>query len=298
MKRKRTDARQRFRKTATAFAAALLLAPAATAQDIPVQRDIVYGNVDGMTLGLDLYMPPGVEAPPLVVFVHGGARRAGTKDRAPMVFPENGFAMASLDFRQSGDARFPAMVHDIKGAIRFLRSHADDYGYNAEKIAITGQSSGGHLAALVGVTNGHPELEGNVGGHEGVSSDIQAIISYFGASDLTTILDQSTPFGMNMRPPALEQLLGALPEDAPEIARLASPVYHVDANDPPLLLFHGDRDPQMPINQAHQLEGEYEALGLDVDFDTVHGSAHGGPGFFDALHLPPAIEFLQRTIGE
>ncbi len=293
------DWSQRFSLAVPALAVILLLLPQVSgAQDIQEHRDVVYGTVDGMELGLDVYMPANVDSPPLVVFVHGGAWRAGNKDRAPMVFPENGFAMASLDFRQSGDAQFPAMVHDIKGAIRFLRSHADDYGYNPEKIAITGQSSGGHLAALVGVTNGHAELEGDIGGHNTVSSDIQAIISYFGASDLTTILDQSTPFGLSMRPPALEQLLGALPEDAPEIAQLASPVYHVDANDPPLLLFHGDRDPQMPINQAHQLEGAYEALALDVDFDAVHGSAHGGPGFFDEKHLPPAIEFLNRTIGQ
>jgi acetyl esterase/lipase len=291
------DLSKRFSMTVLVFAITMLLLPAAEAQDIEVQRDIAYGTVGGMELALDIYMPANVDSPPLVVFVHGGAWRNGNKDRAPMQFPENGFAMASLDFRQSGDAQFPAMIHDIKGAIRFLRSHAGDYGYSPEKFAITGESSGGHLAALVGVTNGHAELEGNVGGHENVSSDIQAIISYYGASDLTTILAQSPSVGLRIRPPALEALLGALPEDAPEIAQLASPVYHVDANDPPLLLFHGDRDPQMPINQAHQLDGEYANLGLDVHFDVVHGSAHGGSGFYDEDHLPPAIEFLNRTIG-
>jgi acetyl esterase/lipase len=279
-------------------AVVIALAPIASAQIEPQYRDVVYGMVDGMDLGLDVYMPANVDSPPLIVFVHGGAWRAGTKDRAPAVFVENGYALASLDFRQSGDANFPAMIHDIKGAVRYLRAHAEDYGYDPDRMAITGESSGGHLAALVGVTNGVAELEGNVGGHTQISSDIQAIMSYFGASDLTTILDQSTPFGLGLREPALEALLGKVPADDPETARLASPVFHVDANDPPLLLFHGDRDPQMPINQAHELEGAYEALGMDVTFDVVHGSAHGGPGFYDELHLPTALEFLGRTLGK
>ncbi len=155
----------------------------------------------------------------------------------------------------------------------------------------------GPLATLVGVTNGHSQLEGNVGGNLTTSSDVQAIISYYGASDLTTILQQSTPFGVGVRAPALELLLGAVPEAAPELAEMASPVKHVDPGDPPLLLLHGDRDPQMPINQAHQLEGVYEALGLDVYFDVVHGSAHGGDGFYAPDHLERAIAFLERTIG-
>jgi acetyl esterase/lipase len=213
-------------------------------------------------------------------------------------FLDHGYAIASLDFRQSTDAQFPAMIHDIKGAIRFLRGHTDDYGYSDERIAISGASSGAHLALLVGVTNGHAELEGDVGGHLDISSDVQAIVSYFAATDLTTILDQSTPRGLGVREPALQQLLGTLPADGPEIAQLASPVYHVDANDPPLLLLHGDRDFQMPINQAHQMEGEYESLGLDVFFDVVHGSAHGGDGFYEPEHLDRAVAFLDRTVGD
>ena len=281
------------------FTVAFALAPqAAVAQDVEEHKDIVYGSVGGMDLGLDVYVPANVESPPLVVYVHGGAWRAGSKEGGvPMQFVENGFAVASLDFRASTDAQFPAMLHDIKGAIRYLRDHAGNFGYDSEKFAIAGSSSGAHLAALVGVTNGHKELEGTIGGHADTSSDVQAIISYFGASDLTTILSQSTPRGLGVREPALELLLGALPEDNAELAELASPVYHVDAGDPPLLLFHGDRDFQMPINQSHQLEGAYDVLGLDVQFDTVHGSAHGGPGFFDEDHLPVALEFLKRTIG-
>ncbi len=273
------------------------LAPAARAQSPQVHRDIVYASVDGKDLGLDIYMPAGVTHPPLVVWVHGGAWRNFTKANVPPVFVENGFAVASLDFRQSTDARFPAQVHDIKAAIRFLRAKAGEYGYRTDRIAISGLSSGAHLAALVGVTNGNHKLEGTVGGYRDQSSDVQAIVSYYGASNLTTILAQSTPFGIGVREPALELLLGALPDATPELAELASPVTHVGAGDPPLLLLHGDQDPQMPINQSHELEGAYEKQGLDVYFDVVHGAVHGGPEFYAAEHRDRMVEFLRRTIG-
>ncbi len=260
-------------------------------------KNIAYAAVDGKELKLDLYMPAGVEAPPLLVWLHGGAWSQGSKENVPMSFVKNGIATASIDFRQSTEARFPAQAHDIKAAIRFLRANALGYGYRSAKIAIAGDSSGGHLAALVGVTSGHPQLEGHVGNELGQSSDVQAIVVYYGASNLTTILAQSTPFGLNVRRPALERLLGALPEQARELAVLASPVTHVDRNDPPLLLLHGDQDPQMPINQALELQGAYEKLGLDVHLDVVHGAAHGGDAFFAPEHLKPVLEFLGRTIG-
>lgn len=263
----------------------------------PQHQDVVYATVDGKDLALDIYMPAGVESPPLLIWVHGGAWSRGSKAQVRLEFVEAGIATASLDFRQSTDAQFPAAVHDIKAAIRFLRANASVYGYRTDRIAISGNSSGGHLAALVGVSNGHPSLEGAVGDHPNESSDIQAIISYYGASNLTTILAQSTPFGLGVREPALTRLLGALPDEVKDLAELASPVFQVDRSDPPLLLLHGDQDPQMPINQAHELVGAYKQLGLDVTFDVVHGSAHGGRAFHRDEHLTSALEFLSRTIG-
>ncbi|MGE0703448.1 MAG: alpha/beta hydrolase fold domain-containing protein, partial [Vicinamibacterales bacterium] len=120
-------------------------------------RDVVYATVDGRDLALDLHWPQGASEPALLVWVHGGRWSSGTKTQVPPVFVQNGFAVASLDFRQSTDARFPAQVHDIKAAIRFLRANAARFGYRSNRIAIGGYSSGGHLAALVGVTGGHRE---------------------------------------------------------------------------------------------------------------------------------------------
>jgi acetyl esterase/lipase len=275
----------------------LLMPSAAGAQPAREHKDVVYATVDGKDLGLDLYLPAGVSEPALIVWVHGGAWRNGTKAQVPLVFVRNGLATASLDFRQSTEARFPANVHDIKAAIRFLRAKAPEYGYRTDRIAIGGSSSGAHLAALVGVTNGHADLEGTVGRYLGESSAVHAILDYYGASNLMTILTQSTPFGLNVRRPALDLLLGGQPEDTKDLAELASPVHHVDAEDPPLLLLHGDQDPQMPINQAHELHGAYRKRGLDAELHVVYGAAHGGDLFFAPEYLEPALSFLRRTIG-
>ena len=260
--------------------------------------DIPYGVVDGHELKLDLYMPRDVASPPLLIWVHGGAWRGGSKERVltAIAFVEDGYAMASLEFRLSGDAMFPAQIHDIKAAIRFLRGKSQSFGYDATRIAILGASSGGHLVELVGVTNGHEELEGDVGDYLDQSSDVQAIVSYFGASNLTTILNQSTPHGLRVRVPALDLFIGGQPEDKVELARLASPVFHVDATDPPLLMLHGDQDPQMPINQSHELHSAYKKYDLRVQFEVVHGAAHGGAQFSDEKRTALVEAFLDNQL--
>jgi len=268
----------------------------AFSQTQPTHKDIVYAIVDGKELKLDLYLPSKPVTPGLLVWVHGGAWRGGTKDGVLKVFPENGIPTASIEFRQSTEAKFPAQIHDIKAAIRFLRAKASSLGYTADRVVIAGSSSGGHLAALTGVTNGHAELEGKVGEHLKQSSSAQGILDYFGASNLTTILTQSTPFGLNMRKPALELLLGALPDKNVDLAKLASPVFHVDPKDPPLLIFHGEQDPQMPISQSHELAGAYKSARLDVHFDVVYGAAHGGDAFYSPERLKLALDFVTASL--
>lgn len=261
-------------------------------------KDVVYATVGEKALLLDLYMPAGVANPRLLIWVHGGAWRFGSKARYPGIFVENGVAVASLDFRQSTEAPFPAAVHDIKAAIRFLRAKALEFGYRSERFAIGGDSSGGHLAALVGVSNGDEALEGTVGNYLSHSSEIHAIIDYYGASNLNTILAQSTPHGLKVRRPALELLLGDLPENVPDIAERASPVAHVDPGDPPLLLIHGDQDKQMPVNQALELFGKYKKVDGDVALDVVYGGGHGGDVFYSGEHFGRALAFLNRVIGK
>ncbi len=257
-----------------------------------ITRDIQYAEIGGSVLKLDLHRA-AMQRGPLIVWIHGGAWRSGSKTDMPLgALVADGVPVASVGYRLSPVARFPAQVHDIKAAIRFLRAQSKSLAIDAKTIVIAGTSAGGHLAALVGLSNGHQELEGNVDAHKTESSAVQGVISFFGGSDLTTILSQSTPHGLKVRMPALDLLLGGQPEQNLELARLASPVHHVDAHDPPLLLFHGDQDNQMPVNQALQLVGAYEKHGRPVRFMILHGSGHGGKEFYDETQLKIVTEFL------
>jgi acetyl esterase/lipase len=292
--RMRTGSTLRF---ALLIALASTLHSAGAAEHARHLLDIPYATVDGHTLALDLHLPAGIASPPLVVYAHGGAWRAGSKTEYPEFLLASGFAVASVEFRSSTVARFPADAQDIKAAIRFLRARQKQYGYRTDRIAIAGTSSGGHLAALVGTSNAVRELEGTVGENLGQSSDVQAIVSWYGASNFATILPQSTPFGLNVREPALKLLLGDVPDKVPELARLASPVSHVGPGDPPALLLHGNQDRQMPVNQLLELEAAYRRAGLSVETLIVDGAGHGDKAFNTGDPAERVVSFLRRTIG-
>ena len=263
----------------------------------PTHRDVEYARVGEQVLKLDLHLPPASNSPaPLIVWIHGGGWRSGTKDGVPLApLVARGWAVASVEYRLTPVAPFPANIHDLKAALRFLRARSSEYHLQTDRIAIAGGSAGGHLAALVGVTNGHPELEGEVGTHRAQRSDVHAIVSFYGASNLETILRQSTPFGLGVRIPALQLLFRGQPEEKPALAKLASPVAHVDAKDPPLLLIHGDQDPQMPVAQSLEFVGAYERVGLKPRFVPMHGSVHGGKEFYDAKRIALVEEFLRAA---
>ena len=278
----------------SAFAALVLLVQPSMAQDgVTRTGDIVFAEVDGMNLMLDLYTPTGVDNAPVLIFAHGGGWARGSRERVPHLdLVTAGYAIASVDYRLSGDAKFPAQIYDLKAAVRYLRANASELGIDPNRIGATGSSAGAHLAQLLGVTNGSAEHEGDVGDYDNVSSDVNVIVSYYGASDFMTILDQSTQYGYGVRAPALEALLGGLPEAEPELAHQASPIFYVDSGDPPLYLLHGDQDPQMPINQSHEIHGKYETVGLPVHFEVVHGAEHGGEAFYDSTRTAKVQAFL------
>lgn len=275
----------------------MLAAPCTRSAETPLAyKDVVYATVAGKALALDLYLPAQPVHPYLVVYLHGGAWSAGDKDLYPRFLVERGFAVASVEFRSTNDARFPANVNDVKAAIRFLRAQSGHYGYHGDRLALAGASSGAHLALLAGVSHDDPALEGDEGKYPTTSSRVQAIVSFFGASNLTTILAQSTPFGLGVRVPALQRLLGGSPEEQPDLARLASPVYHVDATAPPLLLLHGDQDRQMPINQLHEMQGAYERAGLGAETLIVHGAGHDSVPFWQGAPADRVTAFLTRAL--
>ena len=275
----------------TLFSAELL------ATETTVRRDIEYAAVDDHQLLLDLYLPDREGPHPVIVWVHGGAWRAGSKKSMPLDELVNiGYAVASVDYRLSPVAPFPAQVHDIKSAIRFLRANAEKYGLKTKNIAIAGSSAGGHLAALVGVTNGSEYHEGNVGEYLDQSSDVAAIIDMYGPTNFLTILNQSTPHGLGVRIPALQLLLRKQPSDDHVLAKLASPVYHIDKNDPPLLLIHGVQDPQVPISQSLELHGVYKGKGRPVHLHMIYDGVHGGKPFTDESRIELMDKFLSPIL--
>ena len=259
-------------------------------------RDVVYAEVDGRKLLLDIYKPPSDNNPYLIVWVHGGAWHSGSKEAPPLSFVGSGYALASVDYRLSVEARFPAQIHDIKAAIRYLRANATKYGFRSDKIIIAGSSAGAHLAALTGVTNNDKDLEGNVGQYTTTSSTVQGILDYYGPTNFTTILKQSTPHGVSVRGPAMALLLGKTVDNIPDMARKASPVFQVDANDPPLLIFHGDQDIQVPINQSHELVGAYKSHNLKVQMEVVHGAGHSDKPYFESKYQQIADAFLNEVL--
>jgi len=293
-----TSRRTTRRLILAAIVASLCRVPLAHAVE-PTERDVEYARVGERSLTLDIYQPQrtGDDPSPLIVWVHGGAWRSGSKKSVPVTrLIEHGYAIASVDYRLSPEAQFPAQIHDIKAAIRYLRARAAKYHLDTNRFLVAGSSAGGHLAALTGTSNGNAELEGNVGNEIGTSSDVQAVVSFYGASNLQTILSQSTPHGLSVRVPALDLLLGGQPTDKPELAELASPVTHVDATDPPLWLIHGDADPQMPFEQSEELTEAYRRLSLPVQFDVVPGGQHGGKEFFTADRLDRLAAQLETAL--
>jgi len=267
-----------------------------------ISRDIEYARVDGLPLTMDIHRPVNSQATadaaaPLVVYVHGGAWRSGSKAEVPVVgLIGKGFAIASVDYRLSPQARFPAQLHDIKAAIRFLRANAARLGVTADRLGIVGTSAGGHLAALVGVTGGDERLEGAVGSHGDATSVVQCVVSFYGAGNLQSILAQSRPEAVPMREAALRLLLGGTPDERAALAALASPITHLDAHDPPLLLIHGDADPQMPPEQSDELHRAAATAGCSSQLMSIHGGRHGGPEFHDAPTTSTVTTFLRKHL--
>ncbi len=259
-------------------------------------KNVVYAEVGQRKLMLDIYLPAAQKNPYLVVWIHGGAWHSGSKEEPPLELVSFGYAIASVDFRLSTEASFPAQVHDIKAAIRFLRGNAKTYGYRANKIIIWGSSSGGHLASLVGTTNNDAFFEGKEGNFLKESASVQGVIDFYGPTNFLTILNQSTPHGINVRAPALAILLGKPVDQAEELAKKASPVYQVDANDPPILIVHGEQDNQVPVNQSLELMAVYKKNSLPVQFEVIPGAGHGGDAFYKTVGLKWMKEFLERVL--
>ncbi len=259
--------------------------------------DIPYARVGETPLALDLYLPKKSEtAPPLIVWIHGGAWRHGSKNRCPFTWlNEHNYAVASLQYRLTDRAIFPAQIHDCKGAIRWLRANAAKYGYNAEKIGVAGISAGGHLVALLGTSADVKELEGDIGGNLDQSSRVQAVLDMCGPADFILEL-KVRPEVVNRPDSAVARLLGGPAAEQQPRARLASPAHHVTEDDAPLLIFHGTKDRLVHMQQSEHLRDLYQKAKLPVTVEFIPDGGHVPRQFFDQTRREMALKFFQKHI--
>lgn len=280
------------------FLPLLLLCLSASAAETRVLRDVPYVENGAPSQRLDLLLPAGEGPRPLVVFIHGGAWKGGDKRNNPAArLAERGYAVASINYRLSQEAVFPAQIHDCKAAIRFLRGKAGEYGIDPDRVAVWGSSAGGHLVALLGVTGDVPALEGTLG-VTNQSSRVQAVVNFFGPANLLTMGAQSGPDSRIRHDapdsPESELIGGAVQENA-EKARAASPVTHVSPGDAPMLLVHGDADPLVPVQQSRELHEALRKAGVDSTLRVVPGGGHGNN--FPGRELANEVDaFLERVL--
>jgi len=250
------------------------------AESPTVRKDIEFANVDGHNLKLDLYLPAETKNAPLVVWIHGGGWKAGNKSNCPVSWlTDDGYAVASISYRLTDKAIFPAQIHDCKAAIRWLRANADKFGFSTAKIAVSGSSAGGHLAALVGTSGDAKGLEGTVGGNPGHSSRVDAVVDFYGATDFV-LRSKTQPHRANKEGSVVYRLLGGGADKKVELAKQASAAFHVTKDDPPFLVFHGGNDKTVLIDQSERIKEVYMKAGLPIALHVLKGSGHGGKEFY------------------
>ena len=259
-----------------------------------VHRELNYAIAVGFRrLSMDIWLPRNTDgAPvPVVVWIHGGAFQLGDRRELPPTYEpdsvfrllnEAGIACATVDYRHALEAPFPAQLHDIKAAVRYLRHHADVLGIDPEHIGAWGESAGGHLAALLGLTGNRADLEGGLG-VQGQPSSVGAVVDFYGVSSLTQMppMEATTSF---MSGP----LLAAVPEGVslepgpmlvgnshdPALLDAASPLGYVTAGAPPFLLIHGDSDGLVPLSQSELLADALANVGAQQELVAVEGGDH------------------------
>ncbi len=250
--------------------------------DANIDRDIVYRTVDGQVLKLDLFRPKNVgHAVPLVVWIHSGGWSRGRKERTPAtVLVNDRYAVASIEYRLTGKAPFPAQIEDCKAAVRWIRANASKYNLDPEHIGVWGHSSGGHLAALLGTSGENPELEGK-GAYPTYSSRVQAVCDVSGPSDLVPMYHEVSENSSDMGPKAhaaIEALIGGPLAQREKVAVAASPLHYVSRNDPPFLIIHGEEDATVPVEQSRTLATALNAAGVTTILHIVPHRGHGVGG--------------------
>ncbi|MCC6489744.1 MAG: alpha/beta hydrolase [Candidatus Hydrogenedentes bacterium] len=246
-------------------------------RDAAFYRDLAYVTNGHERQKLDLFIPANAANPPLIILIHGGAFRAGSKENMrPAPFLRQGYAVASINYRLSGDALWPAQIEDCKAAVRWLRAHAQEYGYDPERFGAHGTSAGGHLVAMLGTAGATKKFD--VGENLDVSSRVQAVADFFGPTDFLQMDAHRIPTGQEHDPPTSPEslLIGGSIQENKEKSASANPITYVSKESPPFLIIHGDMDPLVPWHQSQLLFDALAGAGVPVTFYTVGGGGHGG----------------------
>ncbi|MDD3243605.1 MAG: alpha/beta hydrolase [Eubacteriales bacterium] len=272
--------------------------------------DVPYTRKDAPRAKLDLYWPKEGEGPfPVAVFLHGGAwmtcQRRDLQIYLALRALGRGFAVASVGYTLTDEAEHPTQLCEVKTAIRFLRSHADEYMLDAGRMALMGDSAGGHLASLAAVTAHVAELDDPTLGWPGVDSSVSAVVDWFGPIDLSTMDKQFAQSGVNsllmpwsaIHSPA-SFLLGEAPPYCPEKVRTANPESFVDASCPPFYILHGTADQIVPCGQSiHFAKVLRDAIGEEkVTLELMEGKAHGDLAFFTPAAQDRVLDFLEKWV--
>ena len=269
----------------------------------PTYKDVTYASASP-TQKLDVYLPAGDGPFPVVIDVHGGGFMMGDKSN-PAGTDEllaNGYAVASVDYRLSGEAKAPAQIQDIKAAVRFLRANAGEYKLDSQRFAAFGQSAGGDLVALLGTSCGVEALEGVDLGNTDQSSCVQAVVDWFGPTDFLQMDQQfagtSCPANHDDASSPESQLVGAPIQTVPDKVQLVNPITYVSAKAPPFLIQHGTADCNVPPQQSQLL---YDALAPVIGAENVtltllEGAGHGGAQFSDAANMQLVLDFLATNL--
>lgn len=260
-----------------------------------VISDVQYCTGGGKPLLMDVFIPKrrNRTPTPAILWIHGGGWERGDKNgnSGAQFLANEGFVTASLFYRLSGDSPFPADIEDCKCAIRFLRANATKYGIDPDRIGLAGASAGGHLAELAATADQAAGLEG-VGGWQSISSKVQAVSAYYGASDFTVGANQFQHHSGQV----IVKLFRGTEKEKPDLYRQASPIFYVSKDDPPLLLVQGEDDDLVPFDQSVRMADAYRQAGLQVELIPVK---HAGHDFQQVGPVPisPSVEIIrQKTI--
>lgn len=287
-------------RIALSLLALTLTSVADSAGDFIVKKDIDYAGTANPRQALDLFVPKKVseKVRPLVVYIHGGAWEGGSKNDAGVLarlVADGDFVAASVGYRLTNEAHWPAQIHDCKAAIRWLRAHAAEHGIDPEKIAVFGISAGGHLVSLLGTTTGSgpKELEGDIGDHDAVSAKVSCVLNFCGPANFLTFADKGSVISVEAPGTAITKLLGGPLSQKKDAATASSPVTHVTQNDPPFLHIHGTKDNLVPYAQALEFDA---ALGKAGVPSTLLTGTDGPHVFFSKELIAHMKTFLARHL--